>query len=605
MAFTFEVDDNSLIITNSTDLPPVRIALVHPIVELADDQIHVFDNFGQFMRTFRFHDFGTIAGVQPISMDDAYESLRVLQNQVNAATGGGSLPAGAATSANQEVEIDYLAQLNSKLPDLGPSNVANSVSVVLATDSVLPSTGVLSVVNSSVTPLGSGAVFTGTAEDITGYSEIKVAVFSNVSSATDGLSLQQSPDGVNWDILDIFTVPAGQGKTFGVGAAARFFRIVYTNGGSAQATFRLQTIFHRVATKPSTVRPQDGRSNDNDMEENLAFGMVYDPIGNVWNRLQTQDLFITGQGTQTAVGQNIVLATAGTGSTDCIAYRQIDIQINPTGTVTSGVVTFEGSNDNFASGNGVPIPLYDKANTSAVPMSTISPATGTPRFLSGPIEFRYFRARITTVIGGGGSLQAFTTLRQTALQPVTVKTISGVSALDALKQEESTHTTGDAGNFMLGVRSDTPASTSTATGRYSGTIMDSLGRTWVNAVYANTLNQNHSHLRTTALSSTAVAIKAAAGNLYGLNVINPNTVPVYLKLYNIAQGSVVVGTSTVLDTIMIPAGDGTTPGAVILTPDESSLYFFSTAISVAAVTGIADSSTAAPTTALIAKFIYA
>jgi hypothetical protein len=181
---------------------------------------------------------------------------------------------------------------------------------------------------------------------------------------------------------------------------------------------------------------------------------------------------------------------------------------------------------------------------------------------------------------------------------------SWTGALNLGKQEEAVHVTGDVGIMALGMRSDTPSSTVSTTGRYTMELFDSLGRQWVNTVYANTLNQNHSHLRTTALTNTPLAIKGAAGNLYGMNVINPNATPVYLKFYNVAAGSVVVGTG-IIDTIIVPAADGTNPGSIILTPEVVALYFFSTAISVAAVTGIADADNTAPSTALTAKFIYA
>lgn len=130
--------------------------------------------------------------------------------------------------------------------------------------------------------------------------------------------------------------------------------------------------------------------------------------------LSSQSLNITGQTTQTAAGNNIVLATAGTGSTDADGFNTVSIQITPTGTVSSGVVTFEGSNNNTTF---VAIPLYDEASLTTNPISTVSPATGVTRFFTGPLSWRYFRARISTVIGGGGSIAAVTRFGQTQFQP--------------------------------------------------------------------------------------------------------------------------------------------------------------------------------------------
>lgn len=137
-------------------------------------------------------------------------------------------------------------------------------------------TGFVSTNNSSTVTLTSGSVFTGTADTITNYASVTVTVISNVASATDGLSMQQSSDGTNWDVLDVYTVPAATGKTFGVQVTAKFFRVVYTNGGTGQASFRLQTILHKYMPNASSVRPGDGRSLQNDMQEVIAYGANYD-----------------------------------------------------------------------------------------------------------------------------------------------------------------------------------------------------------------------------------------------------------------------------------------------------------------------------------------
>lgn len=110
--------------------------------------------------------------------------------------------------------------------------------------------------------------------------------------------------------------------------------------------------------------------------------------------------------------------------------------------------------------------------------------------------------------------------------------------------------------------------------------------------------------RNTALSSTDVAIKGSACNLYGFTLINVNVVPVYVKFYNGTAASVTVGTTVPVAIIEVPAGDGTTPGCVVLAPGSVSYRFVSTGLVVAAVTGLADNSTAAPSTAIYAEALY-
>ena len=90
--------------------------------------------------------------------------------------------------------------------------------------------------------------------------------------------------------------------------------------------------------------------------------------------------------------------------------------------------------------------------------------------------------------------------------------------------------------------------------------------------------------------STVTAVKASAGRVHGYHVYNSNTTDAFLHFYDIASGSVTVGTSTRLRTLWIPAG-----GAI------DSLFAvpitFGTAISTAATTTITGSTT--PTTGLL------
>ena len=106
----------------------------------------------------------------------------------------------------------------------------------------LPPDGVVETSNSSTTPLGANGVFTGSAFEVLPYSVINVGVFSNVPSATNGVTVQFSPNGVNWDHSHSTTYTAATGVGYIFNVEYRFARVVYTNGATAQASFRLQTI---------------------------------------------------------------------------------------------------------------------------------------------------------------------------------------------------------------------------------------------------------------------------------------------------------------------------------------------------------------------------
>jgi hypothetical protein len=118
--------------------------------------------------------------------------------------------------------------------------------------------------NSSATLLDADAVFTGTATSTLDFGYIFVTLFSDVASATDGVSFQQSSDGTNWDNTDDFSYVGGTGKTYSIQPGAKWFRIVYTNGGTDQASFRLQTIFKKTSSLPSSHRISDDLSTEDD-----------------------------------------------------------------------------------------------------------------------------------------------------------------------------------------------------------------------------------------------------------------------------------------------------------------------------------------------------
>lgn len=123
---------------------------------------------------------------------------------------------------------------------------------------------------------------------------------------------------------------------------------------------------------------------------------------------------------------------------------------------------------------------------------------------------------------------------------------------------------------------------------------------------ADTATHGINRARSVNLGAAAIAVKAGAGNLLGLAVMNPNEVPVYLKFYDTAQGSVTVGTTAVVDTLPVPPAADGEPGVLLIAPGAfPCLPRFGTAITVAAVTGLADNSSDDPSADLVAQFYHA
>ena len=176
---------------------------------------------------------------------------------------------------------------------------------------------VISTANSSTALLLLSGTFTGTGEDVTEYSHIVVSVFASHASATDGLQLQQSTDGTNWDWVDSYTVPATTGKSFSAPVQGKFFRVVFTNGGIMQTTFRIATLYSKQTKKGSSVRPQDSRSNENDFEETLAYGMGWN--GTTWDRIKsTTGALNVVQTDVTASGSLAAAGRCGSAGSTCL-----------------------------------------------------------------------------------------------------------------------------------------------------------------------------------------------------------------------------------------------------------------------------------------------
>jgi len=138
--------------------------------------------------------------------------------------------------------------------------------------------------NSSTTPLGIGSVFTGSPTEILNCGIVFVNVTTDQASAIDGLSIQQSSDGTNWDHDDSYTVSAGSSKNYGMNPHAKYYRVVYTNGAVAQTVFRIQSICKGNA-KPSSHRIKDEISGNDDCELVKA-ALTGENGGGMWHNVR-------------------------------------------------------------------------------------------------------------------------------------------------------------------------------------------------------------------------------------------------------------------------------------------------------------------------------
>ena len=92
------------------------------------------------------------------------------------------------------------------------------------------------IVVSTTTALGIGGVFTSPRFDADAYDEIAISCYSNVAGS---LAVQQSNDGTNYDVVKTITYTAAAVVAIAAPITAKYGRLVYTNGGVAQTSFRL------------------------------------------------------------------------------------------------------------------------------------------------------------------------------------------------------------------------------------------------------------------------------------------------------------------------------------------------------------------------------
>jgi len=85
-------------------------------------------------------------------------------------------------------------------------------------------------------PLAAGAEWSSAVDDSPYTRFICGSVYADQPGT---LYVEQSPDGVNWDVVDSFSVPGGGGLRFSVEKVVARARVRYVNGPSDQAAFRL------------------------------------------------------------------------------------------------------------------------------------------------------------------------------------------------------------------------------------------------------------------------------------------------------------------------------------------------------------------------------
>jgi hypothetical protein len=101
--------------------------------------------------------------------------------------------------------------------------------------------------------------------------------------------------------------------------------------------------------------------------------------------------------------------------------------------------------------------------------------------------------------------------------------------------------------------------------------------------------------------NSAQAMKTSPGKVYRLHVVNQNTADAYIQFFDAATASVTVGSTTPIQSYLVPGGDGTNSGALDVNLFDAPLDF-QTAITYACTTTATGSTD--PTTGLTVNALY-
>ena len=142
---------------------------------------------------------------------------------------------------------------------------------------------VVSSNNSTTAQLAANQTFTGAADEVTQYGTMLIAIHSNVASAQNGLKFQTSNDQVTWYNLEEYTFSGPGVSVYSMSPGGKYFRVSYTNNGSATTGFYIHTTYKQGYVKPSSHRVGDNITGENDAELVKSVLTAEMPNGNYTN----------------------------------------------------------------------------------------------------------------------------------------------------------------------------------------------------------------------------------------------------------------------------------------------------------------------------------
>jgi hypothetical protein len=144
----------------------------------------------------------------------------------------------------------------------------------------------ISNVNSTSDALGVDGIFTGLYENVSSYSCITTMIKSSTLSLINGIEFHFSMDGITTDYKKTFTLKLNEIFYECITVPCKYFKLVFKNGGYAQTSFNIQTMYHvskikniyDTSTKPYIyIEEEDGDKKTNGYFRSQGFQVSVDP----------------------------------------------------------------------------------------------------------------------------------------------------------------------------------------------------------------------------------------------------------------------------------------------------------------------------------------
>lgn len=130
----------------------------------------------------------------------------------------------------------------------------------------------------------------------------------------------------------------------------------------------------------------------------------------------------------------------------------------------------------------------------------------------------------------------------------------GTAAANLGKAEDAVHASGDTGVQVLARRIDTPATSGSASGDYVTFNQDANGAQYVTPIATPASGAGATAFNVASAASTnSTNVKASAGNLYSITLVNTTATLYYLRLYNLASAPTCSSATGYVTTVPVPA----------------------------------------------------